>query len=361
MLGVSPSLVNMRVREMESTHPVGLNKTGKQRLYYPQDIRALCRMLEKYDEDRAAERVPETTPTQVVAVCNQKGGVGKTTTTVTFAQNAAIRGKRVLLIDLDPQASTTASFLIESDAGSGRLVEGTHADLSIDSTVCPVLMGEEGDPRKLIRKTHWETIDLIPSCPDLIEAEFSMIRALMDADRTGTRPAFWTALRAALRGITVSEYDLIIIDTPPAMNLTSIAVSLASHGLLIPIPPRNLDIESLRAFIRTTNSWLAQLATTMKFELKWIRFLTTMMRADSHAEMRNDILLRQRLAQQFVPDLVPRMEALQRASGGAPSIFELQPESLSSAQKSAAAARRTIHRVYAPVFDLIQATYREMA
>lgn len=345
-LGVSASQI--RENEARLPRPIGWNPAKTQRIFFPEDMYHLRKTL------GVGLRAPDGARSHVIAVANQKGGVAKTTTTVTLAQDAAFRGLRVLMIDLDPQASTTASFLIESEVGSGRLVEGGHADLSIDSTISPVLLGSQTDPRPLIRKTHWSTIDLIPSTPDLVEAEFDMINQFMSNKGP---PAFWTALRNALRTLTVAEYDLIIIDTPPTMSLVTIAVTVAAHGLLVPIPPRNLDIESLRAFIRTNNAWLRSLSSRIPLDLRWIRFLTTIMRSDSQAENRNDLLLRQRLGGHFLPDVIPRSEALQRASGGAPSVYEIQPESQPSAQKSAAAARKLVHRVYTPIFDLVAAAY----
>jgi chromosome partitioning protein len=356
ILGVSASTIKNHEDHLDP--PLRWNSRKTARVFYPDDIRRLRHLV-------APSRGTEGLPPMVVAIANQKGGVGKTTTTVTLAQAAAMRGNRVLLIDLDPQASATSSFLIESTPGSVTLKEGSHADLSIEATITPVLLGEtkgDGLPftiRDLVRRTHWPSIDIIPSLADLSEAEFGMIKLLMESQRT-KRPVFWRSLRDALRTLSVEDYDLVLIDTPPTMSLTTVAVSLASHGMVIPVPPRNLDIESLKAFIRTNAAWLQELRQAFPLELQWVRILTTMMSPNtSVVEARNDSLMRQELGgSAFVPSPVLRMEALQRASGGAPTPYEVQPAKPVNAKRSAAEARHHLDMVYQPLFGLIEATFR---
>lgn len=356
ILGVSASTIKNHEDHLDP--PLRWNSRKTARVFYPDDIRRLRRLV-------APTRGTEGLPPMVVAIANQKGGVGKTTTTVTLAQAAAMRGNRVLLIDLDPQASATSSFLIESTPGSGTLKEGSHADLSIEATITPVLLGEtkgDGLPftiSDLVRRTHWPSIDIIPSLADLSEAEFGMIKLLMESQRT-KRPVFWRSLRDALRTLSVEDYDLVLIDTPPTMSLTTVAVSLASHGMVIPVPPRNLDIESLKAFIRTNAAWLQELRQAFPLELQWVRILTTMMSPNtSVVEARNDSLMRQELGgSAFVPSPVLRMEALQRASGGAPTPYEVQPAKPVNAKRSAAEARHHLDMVYQPLFGLIESTFR---
>jgi len=357
ILGVSASTIKNYEDRLDP--PLRWNARKTARLFFPADIRRLRKLV-------TPRRGTAGLPPMVIAIANQKGGVGKTTTTVSLAQAAAMRGNRVLLIDLDPQASATSSFLIETTPGSGTFKEGSHGDLSIDATITPVLLGEtknDGLPYTigdLVRRTHWPTIDIIPSLADLSEAEFGMIKLLMDSQRT-QRPVFWRSLRDALRTLSVEDYDLVLIDTPPTMSLTSVAVSLASHGMVIPVPPRNLDIESLKAFIRTNSAWLQQLRHAFPLELQWVRILTTMMSPNtSVVEARNDSLMRQELGGSvFVPSPVLRMEALQRASGGAPTPYEIQPAKPVSAKRSAAEARHHLDMVYQPIFSLIEETFRK--
>ncbi len=344
------------IRDIEHRLDVlpGWNPQRTQRAYYPADVRRLRKLL-----------IPTTTTGHVspfvLSVCNQKGGVGKTTSSVGVAQAAASCGLKVLLIDLDPQASTTACFLLEKSRGSGTLVEGGHADLSMDQTLSPIILGdrkEDGSAYSiddLVRRTHWDLIDLIPAMPDLSEAEFGLIERMVDKSDN----EFWIGLRKELRRLRMEDYDLVVIDTPPAMSLIAVTVLLACHGMLIPIPPRNLDIESLKSYIRTTFNWGTVLSEHFSLELEWIRYLTSMMSpTKSRVEVRNDQIMRQELGGGvFLPDPILKLEALQRASGGAPTPFEVQPKKPPSAKRSGLDARRHLMSVYAPLIDLIVGTY----
>lgn len=356
-LGISANF--LREHEHELPFPIAMSANGSHRTFRPEDVYNVRRYI-----GGGLQTDPEAPPV-VVAIANQKGGVGKTTTAVTLAQDLACRGLKILFIDLDPQASATSSFLFEGTRGSGVMVEGSYAGLSIDATIAPIMLGDTADIGTLTRKTHWATIDLIPSTPDLIDAEVDMINQLietrMEQERTGRRGVqapFWTALRTALRGLKTTQYDVVLIDTPPSMSLASVAVTLASHGLLVPVPARNLDIESLRAFLRTNNNWLKVLAKHVRLDLRWVRFLTTMRKKDSKAEHLNEYTMRKAFPDEYLAEHVKRSEALQRSSGGAPSPYEEQPPKPVNHAPSAAACRRDLVRVYNEVYDLVGETYR---
>jgi chromosome partitioning protein len=286
-------------------------------------------------------------------VANQKGGVGKTTTAVNFAMDAATRGYRVLLIDLDPQASATTSMLVQNDAGV--LVEGSNLGINEDMTCASVLVGETTDIRPLIRRTHWSSIDIVPSAPDLVEGDFAMIMDFADARAAGKQATFWLGLRAALRSLDGAEYDLVVIDTAPTLSLATLATLLATEGLLIPCPMRSLDVESLKSFAVTTHAWLETLAKSFSLPLKWFRVLPTM-RQSSYTEELNELAVRQQIAGFVLPDKLPRLEALQRAAGGAATVFEQQlDDDLASAPAAARKARNILRSVHNEIFVAVRA------
>lgn len=349
LLGISGSTLKRLESEMLAANPdsppFSRNDRGL-RVFYSHDMFRIRRYLKEGLRD------PEAAP-HVVSVANQKGGVGKTTTAINFAQDAATRGYRVLLIDLDPQASATTSMLV--DRGDGVLVEGANLGIRDDQTCASVLLGDTSDIRPLIRKTHWPTIDIVPSAPDLVDGEFAMIIDFADAKSQGTPPAFWLGLRNALTTLKAEEYDLVVIDTAPTLSLSTLATMLATEGLLIPCPMRSLDVESLKSFAVTSLTWLETLSTSYHLPLRWFRILPTMRQA-SYTEELNELAVRERIASFVLPDRMPRLEALQRASGGASTVFEQQlDDDLASAPASARKAKSILRSIHNDVFATIVA------
>lgn len=282
----------------------------------------------------------------VLAFANQKGGVGKTTTALNFAQDMASRGFRVLVLDLDPQSSMTASFLI--DRGDGELLSDAEMAFTEADTAAAVMEGESRDLRSLIRKTHWPTIDIVPSSPDLSQMVLNIAVKLMEA-----QTSFWPALRDATNELTTEEYDFVVIDTTPAVTLDIVQISLAADGLIIPLPMRNLDIESARAMMAVLKRWLPDLDRNLGLRLKWLRFLNTQFRAGSVGEARNETVLQRALGHMFLPHRVPRLEALERSSAGAPSIWEQPPKSPRTAAVAARDAREVVRAVNDDILALV--------
>lgn len=307
--------------------------------------------LAQIRHQRQLQPLPPKGSPYVVSIINQKGGAGKTTTTLNLAQDAAMRGYRVLIIDADPQASITCSMLV--DNGSGDLVEGGGLGLETEQTLAPVLAGDSIDLRPLIRHTHWPTIDIVPNGPNGSEGEIWMINELTDAAAENRSPLFWISLAKACENLTTEEYDLIFIDCPPSLSLVSISICLASNGMIVPIPPRNLDLESLKSFVRTINKYLSSLRRAWQKEPDWLRFLLTMKRGDSRGEGRNELLARRYLGEMVLSESVPRMEALERSSGGAPSVFEAPPPQPRSLARSAAHARKVVQGSNDEIFRII--------
>ncbi len=167
-----------------------------------------------------------------IAFANLKGGSAKTTTSSHFAQYAARQGYRVLLIDMDPQASMTGMF-------------GYNPQLHIeaDQTIGPAITGAPALIRNSIRATYWDRLDLIPSNLNLVGAEM----ALLGMDGNATR------LRAAIDAVS-ADYDIVVLDAPPALGLLSINVLCASDYIVTPIIPTMVDISSSIQFFHILES-----------------------------------------------------------------------------------------------------------
>nr|WP_179381650.1 AAA family ATPase [Jannaschia marina] len=205
---------------------------------------------------------PPGQPAKVVGVANFKGGVGKSSTCAHLAMSAALDGYRVLVIDLDSQGSLTSIFggrvadewqtVFPMIAGhharhlratnQGRIDRG-EAPLPLDETLTAAL---DVDPRDLVQKTHWPNIDLIGAQLNLYWAEFQIPVWRMRAQ--GWK--LWDALSDALEeGGLLEEYDIVFLDTPPALGYLTINGLAAADILLVPLGASFLEFDSTGRFL----------------------------------------------------------------------------------------------------------------
>lgn len=184
-------------------------------------------------------------PPLVLAVQNFKGGVGKSTVVVHLGQYFALKGYRVCIIDCDSQASTTAVFGLNPDVD-------VHED---EDTLYPYL--QHGGPKSLhyaLRATYWPGIAIIPANLGLYDAEYEF------AARMAREPAFiLDRLREGV-GSIADQFDVILLDPPPALGMLSLSVLRAANALLIPAPPNNIDFASTAHFLKMMEATLAELA-----------------------------------------------------------------------------------------------------
>jgi chromosome partitioning protein len=165
--------------------------------------------------------------TRIIAFFNQKGGTAKTTSTLNVAAALAERGRSVLAVDLDPQASLTMA--------TGVDIGALHA------SVYDLLLEEGLTVNQVIRRTSIDGVDLVPSHPDLAAAELELLNVLERERQLSYRFA-----AADLR-----RYDYVLIDSPPALNILSINILVAATELVVPIEPHPLSLMVLRRLFET--------------------------------------------------------------------------------------------------------------
>jgi chromosome partitioning protein len=207
-------------------------------------------------------RDPATDAPIVIACQNFKGGVGKSTTCVNFAHYLALKGYRVLVVDTDSQATTTSMFGYVPDA-----------EIDQDATILPYLSGYQKTLDYAVRKTYWPNIDLIPACLALYEAEIAIVVHLAAQETVEKRVAFFSELKFGIQTVA-DRYDVILVDSPPALGMISINVLLAADSLLVPSAARMFDFSSTVQFFRMVHNYIGQLDPTKQY--RWISVLTTL-------------------------------------------------------------------------------------
>lgn len=248
----------------------------------------------------------------VISVQNFKGGVGKSTLAKHFADYLALRGYRVLVLDCDPQASLSTMFDVEPVT----LIDDQNV---LSEYLSP--RGEWDSFRGLIRKTIWPNIDIVPSNLGLQDAEWDLTATIQDG-RDGMRNSI-TRLRVGLSEV-MKEYDVVVLDPPPAMGFLALNTMAAANGLMVPVPARQLDYLSTIHFLNTVEEHLKLLNRAgIKADYAFFRMICSMYMTERKGEGEMWQIMQATYAGRLASQPIFHSEAIKDASNANRSIYEV--------------------------------------
>ncbi len=249
---------------LEGKGPEPFVVNGGRRLYSAEQMSEIRQYLDKNGRSDAKKYVPHRKTgesLQAIAVVNFKGGSGKTTTAAHLGQHLALTGHRVLVIDLDPQASLSA-------------LHGFQPELDKNLSLYDAIRyGADRKPiREIIQTTNFPSLDIIPANLELQEYEYETPLA-MQGTQEGKR--FFTRLALALQDVDDS-YDVVIIDCPPQLGYLTLTALTAATSVLITVHPQMLDLMSMSQFLLMLGNVMQSIKKVgAVVHIDWLRYLIT--------------------------------------------------------------------------------------
>ncbi|MCR5509109.1 MAG: AAA family ATPase [Lachnospiraceae bacterium] len=252
---------------------------------------------------------------KIIAIANQKGGVGKTTTSINLASALAKKGRKVLLIDCDPQGNATSGV-------------GINKDEPGLNTVYQLMIGEVDDINDCIIKEVFKNLSVIPANAELAGAEIELIGIEKN----------WSILKKEVDWIK-DKYDYILIDCLPSLNILTVNSMTTADSILVPIQCEYYALEGLTQLVKTIN--MVKSRINAELEINGIVF--TMY--DSRTNLSQQVVdnVKENVSYYVYDTVIPRNIRLAEAPSHGMPIDEYDPKSIGSVKYSELAAEFIAH------------------
>lgn len=263
---LSVTTSNIKKLHLEGKGPTPQTSKSGRRSYTAEQMLELREYLDENGRPGRLPYVPKRKDGEdlhVISVVNFKGGSGKTTTSSHLAQHLALKGHRVLAIDLDPQASLTALHGIQPELDD---VPSLYETLRYDDQRVSI--------RDVIKPTNFPNLDIVPANLELQEYEYDTPLAMTSKDSTDGR-FFFTRITKALKEVE-DKYDVVVIDCPPQLGYLTLTSLTASSSVLVTVHPQMLDVMSMSQFLLMLGGIMKTIREAgAEMKLKWFRYLVT--------------------------------------------------------------------------------------
>ncbi len=281
-------------------------------------------------------------PCQVLATVNFKGGSGKTTTAAHLAQYLAMRGYRVLAIDLDPQASMTALHGLQPEF-----------DLKENETLYGAIRYDDQKRHlsEIVRKTYFPGLDLVPGNLELMEFEHDTPKALLDA----SGETFFARIATAL-GECQNDYDVMVLDCPPQLGFLTLGALCAATSVLITVHPQMLDVMSMCQFLLMASDMLSvveEAGATLDYD--FLRYIITRYEPSDGPQTQMVAFMRSLFRDRVLTNCMLKSTAISDAGLSKQTLYEVSRENFSRATYDR--ALESLDRVNGEVEKLITSAW----
>jgi chromosome partitioning protein len=321
LIGVSDS--RLRQLSLAGEGPQPAITPGGRRHYTLAQLNALRKLLAEgsrvRNEGRAYLPVRAASEhLQVIAVTNFKGGSGKTTTSAHLAQYLALRGYRVLAVDLDPQASLSALFGIMPEVDV-RANETLYAAIRYDS--------EARSLGEVVKPTYFDGLDLVPGNLELMEFEHDTPQALLSRAQQPDQ-MFFSRIARALDDVS-DRYDVVVMDCPPQLGYLTLSALCAATSVLVTIHPQMLDVASMSQFLLMTHDLLSVIREAGgRLDYDFFRYLVTRYEPQDAPQTKVVALLRNLFGDHVMTSPMVKSAAISDAGLTKQTLYEIGRESL---------------------------------
>jgi chromosome partitioning protein len=331
LLGVSQSYLKKLHLQGKGVEPI-VSDT-RRRSYTAEQMNELRTLLGRSPRRQDGEKL------QIISVVNFKGGSGKTTTSAHLAQYLALKGYRVLALDLDPQASLTTLFGIQPEIDNKQsLFEAIRYD------------DQRKSIREVIAKTNFPDLDIVPATLDLQEFEYETPLAMQQADGRAGR-TFYTRISTALAEVE-NDYDVVVVDCPPQLGYLTLAALTTATAVLITIHPQMLDVMSMSQFLLMLGGILKGIEDAgVKVSLDWFRYLITRYEPADIPQQEMVGFMQSMFARHLLKNAMVKSTAIADAGLTKQTIYEVERASFNSGTYDR--ARESLDAVNAEIITML--------